>query len=96
MTVIIESVNQSQLDRSRDDWHRGSLDTQTNQAHHDTVGIPESSLRFPQDANEGDRDEDISDDGTDDPKGREQVTDVVERAVFGGLYVLVESVSQSC
>lgn len=85
MTVVRERVDQGKLDGRRDDGDGGRLDTETDKAHDHTVGVLEPSLRLPQDAHEGRADEDVRDDGADEPEAGKEVTDVVECLVVNGL-----------
>lgn len=81
----MEGVDQSEFDGSGEHRDGGSLNTQTDKSEDDTIGILESSLRFPEDADESERSEDIGNDGTDEPEARSEVSDIVEVADVGGL-----------
>ena len=86
MAIILVRVDERQLDARSDHRHGGTLHTQANEAKNNPVGILETSLGLPEDTDERRADEDIGDDGADEPEAGEEVADVVESLVVHSLW----------
>ena len=73
-------VNEAELDASSNNGYGCGLYRETNKTKNDTIGILETSLRFPQDADKSARGENISDNGANQPYAGYQISDVTKRA----------------
>jgi hypothetical protein len=69
--VVMRRINETELDAGGNDGHCGSFDREADETENDSIGVLETSLRLPQDANECGRGEDVGDNRADQPYTRQ-------------------------